>query len=143
MAMDPQKKSALTMFTTAAKVIVYDAKRMEQFLPLMETKDGAIKAVQAVISVIETKRPIPPDVVPLLSVNVYMLLVDMAREITGMEPDPAVVKGVIGQLLATMQQSHSEQGETPMQEQEEPPAMEQEEEMAGTEMPMGIMGRRA
>lgn len=143
MAMDPQKKGALAQFTTAAKAIIYDAGRMQQFLPMMDTKDGAIKAVQSIVSVIEQRKPVPPGVAPLLAVNSYMLLVDMAREITGQEPDPAIVKGVVDEILATVGQSHPEQGETPQMEQEEPEAGEQQEQAAGTEMPMGIMGRRA
>lgn len=104
--MDPQKKSALMQYTTAVKAVVYDAARMKEMLPLLDTRGGAIKAVQAVLSVVEQKKPIPPGVAPLLAVNAYMLLVDMAREITGQEPDPAIVKGVTDELLATMQQSH-------------------------------------
>ena len=106
--MDPQKKSDLMQYTTAVKAVIYDAGRMQEMLPLLDTRGGAIKAVQAVISVVEQKKPIPPGVAPLLAVNTYMLLVDMAREITGQEPDPAIVKGVTDELLATMQQSHGQ-----------------------------------
>lgn len=102
--MDPQRKGALMAFTNAAKAVLYDAGRMRQFLPMMDTKSGAIQAVQAVVSVIEQKKPVPPDIAPLLAVNIYMLMVDMAREITDQEPDPAIVKTVVGELLATMQQ---------------------------------------
>ena len=114
--MDPQKKSDLMQFTTAVKAVIYDAGRMKEMLPLLDTRGGAIKAVQAVISVVEQKKPIPPGVAPLLAVNTYMLLVDMAREITGQEPDPAIVKGVTDELLATMQQSHG-QPQAPQQPQ--------------------------
>ncbi len=116
--MDPQKKSDLMQFTTAVKAVIYDAGRMKEMLPLLDTRGGAIKAVQAVISVVEQKKPIPPGVAPLLAVNTYMLLVDMAREITGQEPDPAIVKGVTDELLATMQQSH---GKPQAPQQPQPP----------------------
>lgn len=106
--MDPQRKGALMQYTTAAKSIIFDANRMREFLPMMDTKSGAIQAVQTVVSVIEQKKPVPPDIAPLLGVNVYMLMVDMAREITGMEPDPEIVKRVVGEILATMAQSHSQ-----------------------------------
>lgn len=109
--MDPQRKGALMQLTTAAKAIIFDANRMREFLPMMDTKSGAIQAVQAVVSVIEQKKPIPPDLAPLLAVNVYMLMVDMAKEITGMEPDAGIVKGVVGEILATMAQSHGRQGQ--------------------------------
>lgn len=115
--MDPQKKSALMQYTTAVKAIIYDAGRMKEMLPMLDTRGGAIKAVQAVVSVVEQKKPIPPSVAPLLAVNTYMLLVDMAREITGQDPDPAIVKGVTDELLATMQQSHG-QPQAPQQPQQ-------------------------
>ena len=118
--MDPQRKGALMQFTTAAKSIIFDAGRMREFLPMMDTKSGAIQAVQTVVSVIEQKKPVPPDIAPLLAVNVYMLMVDLAKDITGMEPDPGIVKGVVGEILATMVQSHGRQGQ-PAQPQQQPP----------------------
>lgn len=107
--MDPQRKGALMQFTTAAKSIIFDAGRMSKFLPMMDTKSGAIQAVQTVIGVIEQKRPVPADIAPLLAVNVYMLMVDLAKDATGMAPDPAIVKGVVGEILATMGQAYSGQ----------------------------------
>ena len=118
--MDPQRKGALMQYTTAAKSIIFDANRMREFLPMMDTKSGAIQAVQAVVSVIEQKKPVPPDIAPLLAVNVYMLMVDMAREITDMEPDPEIVKGVVSEILSTMAQSHG-QGQPEQPEQPEQP----------------------
>lgn len=115
--MDPKKKSVLMQFTTAVKAVIYDAKRMADMLPMLDTKAGAIQAVQAVLSAIERKKPIPPGIVPLLAVNTYMLMVDMAREITGQEPDPAIVNGVTQELLATMEQSYGQQAQTEQQGQ--------------------------
>ncbi len=106
--MKPEHKSLLATLTMASKAVIFDANRMREFLPMMDTKSGAIQAVQTVVSVIEQKKPVPPDIAPLLGVNVYMLMVDMAREITGMEPDPEIVKRVVGEILATMAQSHSQ-----------------------------------
>lgn len=97
--MDPQKKSRLMKFTTAAKHIIFDAGRMKQFLPMLDTGAGAIKAVQTVIGVIETKYPVPKDIAPLLAVNVYMLLVDMAQEIMGVKPDKQTVMQTAGAVM--------------------------------------------
>lgn len=119
--MDPQKKSALMQFTTAVKATIYDAGRMSEMLPMLDTKAGAIKAVQAVMAVIEKKKPIPPGIVPLLAVNTYMLMVDMAREITGQEPDAGIVNNVTQELLATMHQSYGQQGQQPSQQEQMPP----------------------
>lgn len=119
--MDPQKKSDLMQYTTAVKAVIYDAGRMKEMLPMLDTRGGAIKAVQAVLAVIEQKKPIPPGVAPLVAVNAYMLLVDMAREITGQEPDPAIVKGVTDELLATMMQSRGQPQAQPGQGPAQPP----------------------
>lgn len=111
--MDPQRKSALMQFTTAAKTILYDAKRFARFLPMMDTKSGAIQAVQAVMSVIEQQKPIPPDIRPLLAVNTYMLMVDLAKSITKAEPDPGIVRGVVTEILTTMRQGPAQPAAAP------------------------------
>ena len=136
--MDPQRKGALMQFTTAAKSIIFDAKRMQQFLPMMDTKTGAIQAVQAVISVIEQKKPVPPDIEPLLAVNVYLLMVDMAKDITRMQPDPEIVKGVVGEILAGMRQGQQQPAQDPAQA----PAQDVQQ---GTMQPesSGLMGQKA
>ena len=149
--MDPQKKSALMQYTTAVKAVIYDAGRMQEILPMLDTRGGAIKAVQAVIAVIEKKKPIPPGIAPLLAVNTYMLLVDMAREIVRdendnpVEPDPGIVKGVTQELMSTIQSSHGapqpETMETAQSEQMEAPAEQSAEMAAGQEQPMGLVGR--
>lgn len=104
--MDPQRKQTLTSFTTAAKAVIYNTKRMQGLLPMMSTPDGAIQAVQTIVGAIEQKKPVPPDIAPLLGVNIYMLMVDMAHKVTGENPDPGIVKTVMGRILATMNQSH-------------------------------------
>lgn len=118
--MDPQRKSALEQLITAAKAVIFDAKRMSQFLPMMDTKSGAIQAVQSVMAVIEQKKPVPPDLSPLLGASIYMLMVDMAKDVTGMQPDPAIVQTVVGEILASMKPAAGQpapQGDPPMQEQ--------------------------
>lgn len=144
MAMNPQMQGDLLKFTNAAKAVIYDAGRLKQLIPLLDSKDGAIQAVHAVMSVIEQKKPIPPSIAPLLGVNAYMLMVDMAHNITGLSPDPEIIKAVVGEIVTTVQQSHAEQGESPQQEQAEPPQQEMQEQQAGTEMPIGqgLVGRQ-
>jgi len=104
--MDPQRKQTLASFTAAAKAVIYNTKRMQGLLPMMSTPDGAIQAVQTIVGAIEQKKPVPPDIAPLLGVNIYMLMVDMAHKVTGENPDPGIVKTVMGRILATMNQSH-------------------------------------
>jgi len=97
--MEEQKKSRLMEFTTAAKHIIFDAERFKQFLPMLDTGDGAIKAVQTVIAVIETKYPVPQDIAPLLAMNIYLLMVDMAQEILGVKPDSRTVMDTMSAVM--------------------------------------------
>ena len=106
MALNPQDKDALSRYTMAAKKIIYDAGRMEQFMQMLGSKAGALQAVHAVMSIIEKNRPIPPNMAPLLGVNIYMLMVDMAHKVTGEAPDPNIVKAAIGKIIGAMSQSY-------------------------------------
>jgi hypothetical protein len=143
--MTPETKSELSKFTTAAKLVIFNPERMRQFLPMLESTDGAIQAVQTIIGAIEQKKQVPPDVAPLLGVNVYLLLVDMAKEITGQAPDPQVVKDVVVQILEQMSSAYQEGGEAPEQEQSEMPQEQAQEQAQGVERPIadkGLIGRQ-
>lgn len=111
MALTPESKGELSKFTTAAKVVIFNPDRMRAFLPMLDQQDGAIQAVQTVIGAIEQKRPVPADIAPLLGVNVYLLLVDMAKEITGDDPDPQIVKDVVVQILGQMSNAYKGTGQ--------------------------------
>ena len=102
MALDPQKQSRLMAFTNAAKQVIFNADRMGQLMPMMDTRDGAIQAVQTVMAIIEKSKPVPRDIGALLAVNIYMLMVEMAQEILRQKPDPKVVIKVIQELLKTV-----------------------------------------
>lgn len=97
--MDDTRKQTLLSFTAAAKAVLYNAQRMEGLLPMLDSPESAQQAVQTVMGAIEQKKLIPPDMAPLLAMNVYLLLVDMAQRVTGEKPDPNIVKAVIGQLM--------------------------------------------
>jgi hypothetical protein len=99
MALDPQSKDLLAKLTVVAKKIVYNPDRMKQFMQMMGTPDGAITAVQSVISVIEQKTDIPPNILPLLGINIYMVMVDVAQAATKLQPDAGIMKAVIAKIL--------------------------------------------
>lgn len=103
MALDPQSKDSLMKFTMAAKKVIYNPERMKAFMQMLGSPDGAIAAVQSVLAVIEKKRPIPPNVVPLLAVNCYLVMVDVAQAATKVKPDPGVMKQVIGAIMTKVQ----------------------------------------
>lgn len=126
MAMTPEIKDRLTRFTLAAKAVIYDAGRMQQFMQMMGDKDGAITAVKTVMGTIDTKIPIPADLAPLLGVNIYMMLVDVAREITGKKPSPEIVRDVIWKILKGIQPSgQPQQPQQPAQPAQRPGLIQQ------------------
>ena len=102
MAMDEQIKDRLMRFTLAAKAVIYDSARMQKFLQMIETNKVAITAVQSVMGLIEQKKQIPADLAPLLAVNIYMLMVDMAQAVTGRKPSQAIVLNVIKTIMQSI-----------------------------------------
>lgn len=106
MAMNPQDKTQLTQFTNAAKAIIFDAQRMQKFMQMLGSKQGALIAVQTVMGAIEKNRPIPPMIAPLLGVNIYMIMVDFAQDATGIKADGKIMREVIASILSTAIKSH-------------------------------------
>lgn len=51
--LNPERKSLLDKYTKAVKAIVYDANRMRQLAPMLDTRDGSIKAVMSILGAIE------------------------------------------------------------------------------------------
>ncbi len=105
MALQAPDKDQLMRFTQAAKKIIYDAGRMKQFMQMMGTKEGALQAVHTVLAIIGKYRQIPENLVPLLGVNCYMLMVDVAQEATKHKADPAILRAVIQSILSSTQQN--------------------------------------
>lgn len=133
MAINPESKTVLQKYNLVAKKIIYDPKRMAQFMRMLGSKDGALQAVHTVLAAIDKLKPIPQEIVGLLGVNVYMLMVDVAQEVTGHPPSPKIIQEVIGLILSELggQQAPAPQGQegmlAQMQEQGEPAAEEMQE----------------
>lgn len=102
MALDPQSKDMLTKFTMAAKKIIYNADRMKHFMQMLGTPDGAVTAVQSVIAVIEKRAQVPDNILPLLGINVYLAMVDVAQAATKHKPDPGIMKAVIQKIMGSV-----------------------------------------
>lgn len=117
MQMNPQDKSLLEKYTRVAKKIIYNPERMKKFLRMMGTKEGAVTAVQTVIAAIDKAKPIPPQILPMLAVNSYMIMVDVAQEGTGIKASPKVLNDVIGLILQTAQGMTQQQQAAPAQPQ--------------------------
>ena len=101
MNLNPADKSLLSKYTTLAKKIIYNPERMKAFLKMMGSKEGAVTAVQTVLSAIDKLKPVPPQILPMLAVNCYMIMVDVAQEGTGQQADPGIMEEVVGMLLET------------------------------------------
>ena len=123
--MNPQAQDALQRYTMAAKAIIYDAQRMKEFLKMMGSPEGAVSAVHTVVVAIEQTKPIPPEIAILVAINVYVVMVDMAQQATGMKGDPGIMQAVMG-MLAKGMASGPQQGDQPeMQPGAQPPQQPQ------------------
>lgn len=105
----------LTKYTALAKDIIYDEDRMRKFMKMLGTSDGALIAVHTVLGAIEQAKPIPPQIAKNLGVNAYLVLVDMAQQITGQEASPKIMKQVINAILSEVTRTHPDQPEQPKQ----------------------------
>lgn len=92
-------KSEIDKYITAAKMIVYDKERADIFLPMLETQSGAVHAVLNVVGALEKRKPIPPQVKPILLAQIYLMMVDVAMMATGDKPDKNVMKATLAVIL--------------------------------------------
>lgn len=114
MQFKPEVKSQLSKYTTAAKLIIYNPERMTGFMKLLGSPEGAVTAVQTVMSVLEKKTPIPPEIAAMLGVSCYLIMVDVAQKATRVKPDPKLMKAVIGKIMDTITET-SQGGAQPQQ----------------------------
>lgn len=92
-------KQEMMKFLMAAKAIVYEPSHAEQLIPMLDTVAGAQTAVSNVIAFIEQKKQVPPQLLPVLKAQIFLLMVDMAREITGEKPDKNAIKQTLSVLV--------------------------------------------
>lgn len=96
----------ITKYTNAAKHVIYDPSRFKHLLGMLGTKAGAIQAVHLVMAIIEKNKPIPPAIAKQLGVNIYLLMVDVAEQVTKHQADPQIVHDVVGQLSGSIDKTH-------------------------------------
>lgn len=89
----------LFKFITAVKTVIYNADRASSLIGLMANVNGAVTAVNTVLSVIDKKKPIPPEIRPMLAVSTLMLLVDLAQEATGKKPSTKTLEAASARLM--------------------------------------------
>lgn len=112
------KQDLLTKYSALAKHVIYDAERMRKFMGMLGTPEGAVIAVQTVLGAIEQAKPIPPEIVKSLGVNAYLIMVDMAQEITGKEASPDTMKKVIAKILDGVSKTHGQPAQPAQPEQQ-------------------------
>lgn len=128
-----QMNQDLPKYTAAAQTIIYEPSRAEPILKMMNGVDGAIQAVQTVMSVIEQKKPIPPAVEIVLGPIILMLLVDLSKQAYGKTPNPKMLDAAIKQLMSATGQKNVQ--EPPAEEMAEP--MQESAAQEQAEMPQG------
>lgn len=102
------QQDILTKFTLLAKHVIYDPDRMRQFMHMLDTPPGAVMAVKTVMGAIEQAKPIPPGVLSQLATNVYLVLVDLAQEITKKKASPGLMQQVNGMIQDAVKESHGQ-----------------------------------
>ncbi len=118
--MNPQDQALLTKYTLAAKKIIFNAGRMREFMKMLGSKEGALQAVHTVIAMVEKVKQVPPQIIPYLSANIYMVMVDVAQSVTGRKADPGIVKEVLESIMESVKTSHGKPPSAPMQAQSTP-----------------------
>ena len=93
-------KDTLAKFIVAVKAFVYNKERADALLDMIETQDGAVQAVNTVLMAIEKKVQIPPEIRPLVAANTYLIIVDVAMQVTGDKPDKAVMKQTMAAIVS-------------------------------------------
>lgn len=118
----------LAKLTMIAKKVIYHPQRMESFLKMLRTKEGAVQAAMAVVAAVDKLSPVPPQVVPQLAVTAYMLIVDVAQEVTGAKPDSKIMSAVLHMVLEAATQAsgsnvveRAQAAGAPMQQQQAAP----------------------
>lgn len=97
--LQPERKSLLAKYTKAVQHIVYDAGRMKELAPMLNTRDGAVKAVMAVLGVIDQRKPIPQDIKTLLAINTYIIMVDLLKDVYQKNPERDAVGKTIMAII--------------------------------------------
>jgi uncharacterized protein YhhL (DUF1145 family) len=125
----------LDRFVLAARGVMADAKRLDKLLRMMNTRSGAIAAVQTVLAIIERTKPIPTELRALLAVAIYKILVEHAMQITKTKPSKEAVQATVKELLQAIRQT----GQPPAQRPQQGAPMQQ----APMQAPAGLLSQGA
>lgn len=137
MALDPKSKDTLARFTMIAKNIIYEPKRMESFMQMMGTPKGAVTAVQTVIAIIEHHADVPDKLEPILGVNIYLAMVDIAQESTQHKADPGIMKTVIASIIDSLTKGRKQFNS--LKQRQAAQAPQQTPQPAPRQAPQGLM----
>ena len=113
---NPQDKSMLTKFTLLAKKIIYDPARAKSLAKIMDADGGITQATLTVLGAVETVKPIPPSIRPMLAVNILIIILDMAEEVMKVEIPQEALMGEINKVLQAAQEGN-QPAQQPTQQQ--------------------------
>ena len=118
---NPQDKSMLTKFTLLAKKIIYDPARAKSLAKIMDADGGITQATLTVLGAVETVKPVPPNLRPMLAVNILIIILDMAEEVMKVEIPQEALMGEINKVLQAAQEGN-QPAQQPTQQQPTQPA---------------------
>lgn len=114
----------LPKYVTAAKAIIYDAKRASTLVQMLATKSGTVSAVHSVMAALGQAKKIPPNIAPELALTIFALLLDIAHQITGRMPSPKLV-GEVAVALRSDVVKHNTQTPAPQNNQQPMQSLQQ------------------
>lgn len=140
--MNPQDMELLKKFTAVAKKIVFEPGRFKQFLQMLGSMEGALSAVSTVLSAIEKHKPIPQPIMMQLAMNTYLVMVELARDVTGHKPDQKIMEQVMKQIHDNIQQVAPHAQEPAAEEAAEPMQESQAQEQMEPQAPQGLIAQK-
>jgi hypothetical protein len=133
--------SPIALYTKIAQKAIYNPQRMTSLMGMLDSPEGAVQAVLSVVAGIDKLKPIPPEIMPQVAINAYMIMVDVAQEATGLKPDPKLMVEVTKQIIATISSGQGPQNAVERTaDQPGPEAMETETEPDADENVLKRMG---
>lgn len=91
--------SPIALYTKIAQKAIYNPQRMTSLMGMLDSPEGAVQAVLSVVAGIDKLKPIPPEIMPQVAINAYMIMVDVAQEATGLKPDPKLMVEVTRKIV--------------------------------------------
>lgn len=118
--------SPIAMYTKIAQKAIYNPQRMKTLMGMLDSPEGAVRAVMSIVAGIDKLKPIPPEIMPQVAINAYMIMVDVAQEATGLKPDPKLMVEVTRKIVDAVTSGQAPQDAVQRTAQQQPAQMPQQ-----------------